>query len=448
MLGRKLACLVIVISLMVLTFFVTGCAPEDKTEDEQAKQDKDEPNEYEVEVQADPEEAGEIEGEGTYEEGEEVKIEAEPKEGYEFEKWEEDGEKITSDKDYKLEVGEDVTLEAQFEKEEHEVTVDIKEENNENVKGENNVRGERSYEYGEQVIIEALPDIFHEFESWEINGEKVSSNKEYSFKIKEDIELIANFRESINITDENIKKIISEQYSETAAIEEVDFLNLTEAEDDIEDLSSLKELPNLESLSLDIEYLQETRFLQELDLERLSFEDTAGTARFNNLTWSPDENYVAFQLSDNVEGMPRDVRVIKDEQLVGEVLDDPQKFREKSHSFDDLAPKDDLFMVTPGANHPFQKFYWEEDNKLKVKFADYVFEWHTDDNKIKIDDTSTLSQLEDLKEFELIGVSNVGEDRLENLAEADNLEELDLRGTEVTEDMVEDLEDAGIDVTY
>ncbi len=36
---------------------MTGCAPEENAEDEQAKQDGEEPNEYKVEVQADPEEA-------------------------------------------------------------------------------------------------------------------------------------------------------------------------------------------------------------------------------------------------------------------------------------------------------------------------------------------------------------------------------------------------------
>ena len=95
--GEKLKYLLIV-SLAVLLVTVVGCAPE----------------EYEVEIQADPEEAGEIEGEGTYEEGEEVVVEAEPEEGYEFEKWEKDDVKVSSQEKYEFEVPEDKLLEGLF----------------------------------------------------------------------------------------------------------------------------------------------------------------------------------------------------------------------------------------------------------------------------------------------------------------------------------------------
>jgi len=76
---------------------MTGCTPE-----------------YEVEVQADPEDAGEIEGEGMYEEGEEVAVEVEPEEGYEFEKWEKDGAKISSQEKYEFEVTEDKLINGLF----------------------------------------------------------------------------------------------------------------------------------------------------------------------------------------------------------------------------------------------------------------------------------------------------------------------------------------------
>ena len=160
---RKLAYLAIVASLTALIAFTTGCTPE-----------------HEVEVQADPGEAGEIEGEGTYEEGEEVAVEVEPEEGYEFEKWEEDGEKITSDKDYKLEVSDDITLEAQFEKIKHEVSLELDDEE----KG--NVSGSGTYEYGEEVTLEAEPEERYEFEKWEKDDAKVSSQEKHEFEVTED----------------------------------------------------------------------------------------------------------------------------------------------------------------------------------------------------------------------------------------------------------------------
>ena len=165
---------------------MTGCTPE-----------------HEVEVQADPEEAGKITGEGAYEEGEEVTVEAEPEEGYEFIKWKEDGEEITSDKDYKLEVSDDITLEAQFEKIEHEVSLELNDEE----KGE--VSGSGTYEEGEEVKIEAVPDnednyVFeYVFKNWTKNGEEISTDKSYQFQVTEDKRVVANFERYI--ADDNLK---------------------------------------------------------------------------------------------------------------------------------------------------------------------------------------------------------------------------------------------------
>ena len=51
MLGKRLAYLIIA-SITALTVFVTGCALEEKAEEEQ---DKNDLNEYKVEIKADPE---------------------------------------------------------------------------------------------------------------------------------------------------------------------------------------------------------------------------------------------------------------------------------------------------------------------------------------------------------------------------------------------------------
>ena len=71
------------------------------------------PEEYEVEVQADPEEAGEISGEGIYEEGEDVTVEAESEEGYEFIEWEKDGKEI-DEKSFEFEIEEDTEVLVNF----------------------------------------------------------------------------------------------------------------------------------------------------------------------------------------------------------------------------------------------------------------------------------------------------------------------------------------------
>ena len=111
---RKLTYLVIVVSLIALTVFVKGCAPEEKAEDEQDKQDSNDLNEYKVEVQVDPEGAGKIQGEGVYDEKSDVILEAEANKNYEFIRWEKDGEKAGSKEKYEFEITEDKLLEAVF----------------------------------------------------------------------------------------------------------------------------------------------------------------------------------------------------------------------------------------------------------------------------------------------------------------------------------------------
>ena len=184
---RKLLNLLLITCLFVSVAFIAGCTPE-----------------YEVEVQADPEDAGEIKGEGTYEEGEEVTVEVEPKKGYEFKKWEEDGEKITSDKDYKLEVNEDVTLEAQFEKQEYQVSLSASRDKGKVGVGEiQDSYYEETYKYGEEVTVKAKPSDYFEFDYWEdiegedIEGKIVSEDKSYTFQVEEDHDLVANFKPNL-----------------------------------------------------------------------------------------------------------------------------------------------------------------------------------------------------------------------------------------------------------
>lgn len=102
---KRLFLLLLVTYLFIIVTFMAGCT-----------------SEYEINIQADPEEAGEISGEGTYEgtyeEGEEVTVKAEHKDGYEFEKWEKDGEEI-KEESFEFEIEEDTEVVANF----HEILV-------------------------------------------------------------------------------------------------------------------------------------------------------------------------------------------------------------------------------------------------------------------------------------------------------------------------------------
>ena len=94
---------------------MAGCTPEEKAGDEQEEQDKDDLNEYEVEVQADPEDAGNIAGKGTYKEGELAEIEAISENRYTFDNWtNKEGEIIGKEEALELEVEDDKEIIANF----------------------------------------------------------------------------------------------------------------------------------------------------------------------------------------------------------------------------------------------------------------------------------------------------------------------------------------------
>ena len=83
---------------ILLALPMTGCAPA----------------EYNIETEANPEEAGEVTGAGTYEENEEASLKAEPEDGYEFDYWELEGEEVSTNQEYTFEVENDTRLTAHF----------------------------------------------------------------------------------------------------------------------------------------------------------------------------------------------------------------------------------------------------------------------------------------------------------------------------------------------
>ncbi len=72
------------------------------------------PVEYEVTAEANPAGAGDVTGSGTYQEGEEVTLRAKPEEGYRFDYWAVDGEKVSTEKSYKLNIDRDIKISAHF----------------------------------------------------------------------------------------------------------------------------------------------------------------------------------------------------------------------------------------------------------------------------------------------------------------------------------------------
>ena len=140
------------------------------------------PEEYEVTLEADPEEgADDLIGEGAYEEGEEVTIDIDVEEGYDFIEWQEDEEKVTNDKEYTFDIEEDRHFKATLEVEEYEVTLEADPD-----EGAEELIGEGSYEKGEEVAIDVDVAEDYNFVEWQEEEEQYTTDKEYTFDITED----------------------------------------------------------------------------------------------------------------------------------------------------------------------------------------------------------------------------------------------------------------------
>ena len=163
---------------------ITGCTPS-----------------YEVYLDAEPEEFGEVSGGGTYKEGEKVELTAKPKDGYEISGWIKDGEKIGSDNSYQFEVFEDVDVKVMFNKIEY--TVNLKAHPME--AGE--VSGSGTYYMGEEVVVQVEPQAGYKFLGWKKGREKISNDVIFQFNIEDNTNLVAEFE----ITPEKLESLIDLQ---------------------------------------------------------------------------------------------------------------------------------------------------------------------------------------------------------------------------------------------
>ena len=55
------------------------------------------------------------------------------------------------------------------------------------------VSGAGTYSYGDNIVLKATPNAGYKFSNWTVNGEVVSKDAEYTFRVIKDIDLVANF---------------------------------------------------------------------------------------------------------------------------------------------------------------------------------------------------------------------------------------------------------------
>jgi len=154
---------------------------------------------YTLSLFAEPEEGGEVSGEGTYQMGDEVTVLASANEGYEFMNWtNQDDEVVADTEEYSFTMpAEDVTLIANFEQLSYTLSLSAEPETG------GVLSGEGMYFFGEEVTVIAEANVEYEFEKWaDENGDEVSQEAVFTFTMpSEDLHLVAHFENVTAITE-------------------------------------------------------------------------------------------------------------------------------------------------------------------------------------------------------------------------------------------------------
>ena len=141
---------------------------------------------YEVTASVNEENFGTVAGAGTYNDGEEATLVATPNEGYKFVNWTENDTVVSGEAEFTFVVKGDRNLVANFVTL-HEITASVNDENF------GAVAGAGVYGYGEEVTLTATPNEGYKFVNWTENDTVVSGEAEYTFVVKGNRNLVANF---------------------------------------------------------------------------------------------------------------------------------------------------------------------------------------------------------------------------------------------------------------
>ena len=145
------------------------------------------PTIFDVVVEINPEDAGVITGDGTYNENETVTLTATPNFGYKFVNWTENDNVVFEELEYVFTITSNRNLVANFELLDYDVNVSASPENAGSVTGAGN------YKHGDEVTVAATPNFGYKFVSWTENDVLVSSDIEFVFNITSNRNFVANF---------------------------------------------------------------------------------------------------------------------------------------------------------------------------------------------------------------------------------------------------------------
>ena len=142
---------------------------------------------YNINVSANPSQGGNVTGGGTYNQGQQCTVTATANDGYTFTNWTENGNVVSTNRNYTFTVNGNRTLVANFTQQNYTINVSA----NPTLGG--TVTGGGAFHYGDNCTVIATANNGYTFTNWTEGGNVVSTNASYSFSVTGNRTLVANF---------------------------------------------------------------------------------------------------------------------------------------------------------------------------------------------------------------------------------------------------------------
>lgn len=143
---------------------------------------------FNITVSANPNEGGNVSGDGTYHDGDNCTVSAIANLGYDFVNWTENGIQVSTNPTYTFNVNANRNLVANFQLHNYTITASS------NPTDGGSTSGSGTYYYGNSCTLTASANTGYNFINWTENGIPVSSNPNYTFTVSSQRNLIANFQ--------------------------------------------------------------------------------------------------------------------------------------------------------------------------------------------------------------------------------------------------------------
>jgi uncharacterized repeat protein (TIGR02543 family) len=149
------------------------------------------PVSYSVSTSSSPSGGGSTSGGGSYNYGNEVTVTATPAAGYQFVNWTQGGSSVSTNSSYTFTVGGNRTLVANFTLISYTVTTSS------SPSGSGTTSGGGTFNYNDEVTVNATPAAGYNFVNWTQGGSSVSTSASYTFTVISGRTLVANFSQII-----------------------------------------------------------------------------------------------------------------------------------------------------------------------------------------------------------------------------------------------------------